>query len=458
MSLPRSSQQLLARLARQAAQALAHLRALGADHAEVRIDHGHSLAATVRDGALEQLSEAQSLGLALRVVVGGRVAAVTTSDLRADALAVMLARAVELAQLAEEDPLAEPPPPRALARRWPELDVFDASLARLGADRASRLAQLAEAAALAADPRIVASGGAMCSRTINHSLLATSGGFVGPSATTRVALRVQVIAEDAAGHKRSGHYWSGGRHLQSLDPPEVVGREAAQRALRCLGAAPIPSGVYPVVFSPEAGAGLIGLVAGCLLGDAVARQRSYLARRLGTRIASPLVTLVDDPLRARGPASRGFDGEGRPTRRRVLVRHGELLGFLLDTASAHRLDLAPTASASGGGGLVHPSPSNFYLQAGRRGPRALYTGLRRGLLVRTTLGLGFDPGTGHFSRGAEGVLIEDGQLTRPVAGVTLSRNLDELLQGIDAVANDFELRTAVASPSFRVDAMTIAGA
>ena len=138
MSLPRASQQLLARLARQAAQALADLRALGADHAEVRLDHGHSLAATVRDGALEQLSEAQSLGLALRVVVGGRVAAVTTSDLRADALALMLGRAIELAQLAEEDPLSEPPPPRALARRWPELDVFDASIPRLGADRATR--------------------------------------------------------------------------------------------------------------------------------------------------------------------------------------------------------------------------------------------------------------------------------------------------------------------------------
>ena len=121
LNRPDCSVEVVDATTQEAAQALAHLRALGADHAEVRIDHGHSLAATVRDGALEQLSEAQSLGLALRVVVGGRVAAVTTSDLRADALAVMLARAVELAQLAEEDPLAEPPPPRALAKRWPEL-------------------------------------------------------------------------------------------------------------------------------------------------------------------------------------------------------------------------------------------------------------------------------------------------------------------------------------------------
>lgn len=456
MSLPRASQTLLAGLQRRAGQILAELKQLGAEHAELRLEHGQSLAASVRDGALEQLGEAQSLSLSLRLVCGGRVATVTSSDLRPVALSPLLARAVELARLAEEDPQAEPPAAKLLARRWPELDLFDATIRRLSADRAIRLALLAEAAAVQ-DPRIDASGGAACSRTVSHALLATSGGFFGASAGTRVGLRAQVIAEDGAGQRRSGHYWSGGRHLASLEPPEAVGREAAHRALRCLGAAPIETGVYPVVFSAEAAAGVIGLVSHCLLGDAVARQRSYLARRLGTMVASPLVTIVDDPLRARGPASRGFDGEGLATRRRVLVRRGELMGFLLDTASARRLDLPATGSAGGGGGQVVPSASNFYMQAGRRGPRALLAGVRRGLFVRATLGFGFDPGTGHFSRGAEGVLIEDGQLTRPVAGVTISRNLDELLRGIDAVANDFELRTAIASPSFRVDAMTVAG-
>lgn len=457
MILPRTSQQQLDRLRRRAARVLEIIKDLGADHAEVRLDHGHTLAASVRGGALELLSDAQSESLAVRVVCGGRVAAVTTSDLRPDALEVFLTRAVELARLAEEDPHAEPPAPRALARRWIDLDLFDPQIRRLTADRATRLAILAEASALAADPRISASGGALCSRTISHSLLATSGGFVGPSATTRASLRAHVIAADSTGRKRSGHYWSGGRHLVHLEAPEAVGREATHRAVRSLGAGPVPTGVYPVIFSAEAAASVVGLVASCLLGDAVARDRSYLARRLGTRVASPHVTLVDDPLRVRGPASRPFDGEGRATRKNVLVRHGQLLGFLLDTQSARRLDLRPCACAGGGGGTPHPTASNFYLRPGRRGPRALFDGVRRGLYVRTTLGHGFDPGSGHFSRGAEGALIEDGELTRPVAEITISRTLDELLHGIDAVASDFELRTAVASPSFRVDAMTIAG-
>ncbi len=456
MSLPRASQTLLTSLERRATQILGRLASVS-EHAELRLEHGETLSASVRDGALEQLGEARSLGLSLRLVNAGRVATITTNDLRPAALEELLAGAVALAQLADEDPHAGPPPRRTQARRWPELDLFDATIRRLGADRATRLATLAEAAALAADPRITASGGAACSRTVTHALLATSTGFRGPSAGTRVALRAHVVASDPAGRRRSGHYWSGGRHLASLEPPEIVGREAAHRALRCLGAAPIASGVYPVVFAPEAAAGIVGLVAGCLLGDAVARGRSYLGSRLGTGVASPQVTLVDDPLRARGPASRGFDGEGLATRRRLLVRRGELLGFLLDTASARRLDLAPTASAGGGGGLVHPTTSNFYMQAGRRGPRSLLAGIRRGLYVRATLGLGFDPATGHFSRGAEGVLIEDGQLTRPVSEVTISRDLDALLHGIDAVADDLELRVAIASPSFRVDAMTVAG-
>ena len=456
VSLPRASQTLLAGLDRRATQILGRLASV-VDHAELRLEHGETLSASVRDGALEQISEARSLGLSLRVVCDGRVAVVTTTDLRSSALDGLLAGAVALARLADEDPHTAPPPRRALARRWPELDLFDGTIRRLGADRATRLASLAEAAALQADPRITSSGGAACSRTVTHALLATSGGFRGPSAGTRVALRAHVVASDTTGRRRSGHYWSGGRHLASLEPPEMVGREAAHRALRSLGAAPIATGAYPVVFAPEAAAGIIGLVAGCLLGDAVARGRSWLGGRLGTSVASPHVTLVDDPLRARGPASRGFDGEGLATRRQVLVRRGELLGFLLDTASAGRLGLARAASAGGGGGLVHPTTSNFYLQAGRRGPRALLAGIRRGLYVRATLGLGFDPGTGHFSRGAEGVLIEDGQLTRPVAEVTISRDLEGLMHGIDAVANDFELRTAIASPSFRVDSMIVAG-
>lgn len=455
MSLPRGSQRLLAQLEQTAARALRTAQARGAAHAEVRVDHGLKLSAQVREGAIELLSEAQSAGLSARVVVGGRVGTATTSDHSAAGVEAAIARAIELAGLGEEDVFAEPPPPTMLARSWPDLELFDGAAARVGAERAARLALLAERAALA-EPQVVGSGGAMGTRSVQHSLLATSGGFVGGTATTWIGLRAHAVA-GLGGLRRSGHYWSGGRHLSQVEPPEAVGREAGRRAARMLGARPIATGQLPVVFGPDAAATLIGLFAGCALGDAVARRRSYLAQRLGTKVAGPKVTLVDDPLLRRAAASRGFDGEGLPTRRIEVVRHGVLRSFLLDSRSARRLDLRPTGSAAGGGGLPHASASNFFMAPGRMTPATLRRGIRRGLYVQALMGLGFDPGTGELSRGAEGFAIEDGELGHPVAEVTVSRNLDELLLGIEAVGRDLSLRGAVAAPSFRVDWAMVAG-
>lgn len=452
MSLPRASQRLLSELRRTAERALEFARAAGADHAELRLDHGSRLSATVRGGATELLSEAQTCGLSARVVCDGRVGTATTSDHSPTGVEAAVVRAVEFAALGEPDVFAEPPPPHQLARSWPELELHDGAVARLGAERAARLALWAERAALA-EPRVLASGGATCTRAVQHSLLATSGGFFGGVAATWIGLRAHAIAGDGP-LRRSGHYWSGGRHLAQLEPPEAIGREAAHRAARMLGARPIATGNYPVVFGPEAASALVSLFAGCVLGDAVVRRRSYLAHRLGSIVAAPKVSLVDDPHLLRAAASRGFDGDGLPTRKVDVVRKGVLRGFLLDSRSARRLDLAPTGSAGAGGSA---SPSNFYMLPGRATPASLLRPVRRGLYVQALLGLGFDPGTGELSRGAEGHLIEDGVLGHPVAEVTVSRNLDDLLRGVEAVARDLSRRGAVSAPSFRVDWATVAG-
>jgi PmbA protein len=141
----------------------------------------------------------------------------------------------------------------------------------------------------------------------------------------------------------------------------------------------------------------------------------------------------------------------------VIIDRGELKSFLLDTYSARKLKLEPTGSAGGGGGIPHSTTSNFFMKAGRSKPEALLRGIDRGLYVTSMMGFGFDPVTGNFSRGAAGFLIENGELTVPVSEITISRNLDDLLRGIDAVADDLDHRTAIASPSFRVDQMTVSG-
>jgi len=440
-----------------ASHALDVLKRLGAQHAEVSVGVGRELEVVVRQGEVELVKEAASSGLSVRVIVDDRVAVSSTTDLGRASVEAFLARAIDMARISEPDPLAAPPDPSELEHDPPLLELFDPRTELIGADEGIAMARRAEAAAFARDARITSSEGASFGRSSAHSVLATSGGFLGQKSGTYQSLSVQAIADDADGKKRNGGYWTGARFRDDLEDAEFVGREAADRAVRFLGSAKMDTGVVPVVFDKEAARAIVGLVASCIVGDAIYRQRSYLAERLGTRIGSSWLTLIDDPGVPRGPGSRAFDGEGRPVPRRDVTESGTLQSLLLDTYSARKLNLAPTGSASGGGGIPHASTSNFYLAAGDRGPETLLDGISRGLYVVRMMGFGFDPVTGDFSRGAEGFLIEDGKLTRPVGEITISRNLDELLGGIEAVANDLEFKTSVASPSFRVDAMTIGG-
>jgi PmbA protein len=437
--------------------ALLQLGKLGVDSAELSVAVGHELEVSVRKSEVELVKEAGSSGLSVRIIRDGRVATSSTTDFTRESISMFLRRAVEMAEVSEKDPLAAPPPAKELAKRWPTLELFDPRTDRIGADEAIALARRAEAAALGSDPRITASEGASFSRTSGHSVLATTGGFMGERSGTYQSVAVQAIADDAGGKKRSGVWWTGGRFFAELESPEDVGVEAARRAIRQLGAMKFDTGVVPVVFEKDAARAIIGLVASCVLGDSVYRERSYLGEKLEERVASELVTLVDDPLLPRGPGSRAFDGEGRAVAPILVCDQGVLKSFLLDTYSARKLGKKPTGSAGGGGGIPHASTSNFFMRAGTTPPADLLKGIERGLFVTRMMGFGFDPTTGNFSRGAEGMLIENGELTVPIGESTISRNLDELLQGIDAVGDDLDHRTATSAPSFRVDHMTVAG-
>jgi len=441
-----------------AEHALATLRRLGVQHAEVSVGTGRELEVSVREGEVELVKEASSSGLSVRVIVDDKVATSSTTDLKRSAVEEFLRRAIDMAAVSEADPLAAPPEPSELSTHVPKLELFDPRVEGFLADDAIAMARTAEQAAFGYDPRISSSEGASFSRSSGRSVLATSGGFLGQKDGTYVSLSVQAIADDEGGKKRNGSHWTGSRFLEDLEDPAAIGLEAAKRAVASLGAKKLETGVYPIVFDKDVARAIVGLVASCILGDAVYRQRSYLAEKLGQAIGSRWLTIVDDPFVERGPGSRTFDGEGRPVSRRAVVEDGTLKSFLLDTYSARKLGLTPTGSANGGGGIPHSSTSNLYLVAGDRPAKALLQGIERGLFVQRMMGFGFDPVTGNFSRGAEGFLIEGGQITRPIGEITISRNLDGVLHGITAVADDLSHKTATSSPSFLVDEMTVAGA
>ncbi|MET0387196.1 MAG: metallopeptidase TldD-related protein [Polyangiales bacterium] len=434
--------------------------AKGATVAEVGVSEGAHLSVKVRMGEPELVEEAGSKSLGLRVMRGQQVAVTWTSDLTEAGLARFIDDALELAELAQPDSFAGPPDPAQLSRaaQHPDLELFDPAVNDLDAARAIDLAKRAEKAALGVDPRLTNSEGANVSRQSGASVLVTSGGFRGGVRGTYASISVHPVAEDADGKKRSGYYWSARRFANELEGAEAVGLEAGRRTIDKLGSRKLDTQEVAVIFDPDAGRSILGLLASCINGGAIWRKSSYLLEREGQPVASPLVTVIDDPLIVRGPGSRPFDGEGLLSRKNVVVENGVLKTFILDTYSAKKLGKQSTGNASrGSGGGVGPATTNLILQPGKLSVEQLLKSTDRAFYVTDMMGFGFNAVTGDFSRGASGFWIERGERKYAVSEVTISLNLDDILKRIDAVADDLDLRTSVCTPTFRVSAMTVAG-
>jgi PmbA protein len=430
----------------------------GADAAEVLVQAGAELSVKVRKGETELVHEAASKALGLRVFRDHRAALTYTSDLSPAALERFVADTVELARLSEPDELNELPDPKDLAREIPELDLFDPATPGVDAGEALERCRRGETAALEYSEKVTNSEGATYSRVTGASALATTDGFSGGYAGSYQSLVVEPICDDADGKKRNGHWWTADRFLDRLEPPEAVGKKAAELTVRKLGAQKIDTGPLPIVFDPEAGRALVRLLFSVISGGAIYRKSSYLMGREGSEVASSLVSIVDDPLIRRGPGSRPYDGEGLPARKNPVVDRGVLKTYLCDTYSARKLGRKSNGCAGRGvGGAPHVTTSNFLVQSGQTPAAEIVKQVKRGLFVTEMMGFGFNAVTGDFSRGAGGFLIENGELTQPVTEVTISANLDEILKGIDAVGDDLDMRSSTACPTFRVRQMMVAG-
>jgi PmbA protein len=434
----------------------------GADDAEVLVRDGSELTAKIRLGEPELVQEAGSRGLGLRVLKDGKRAVTYTSDLRREALEALCAETVTLAGYAERDEYSQPPDPSLLAKTFPELDLYDPKVAEVDAAWALKQAIAGEAAARKHDARVTNSEGATWSRVLGATAFATSGGFVGGYRGSYASFVVEPLCDDttdaANPKKRNGYWWTASRFLAELEAAEAVGIEAARRTVATLGSRKVDTQECAIVFDPEVSRSIVGTIFSVANGSSFWRKSSYLVGKEGEVIASPLVTIVDDPLIPRAPGSKPFDGDGLPTRKNSVVDKGVLQPVLCDVYSARKLGRESTGSAGRGiGGNPGPTTSNLVMQAGTMKRDALIRDTKRGLYVTSLMGFGFNPITGDFSRGAQGFWIEGGELTFPVSEITIAANFDEILKRIDAVADDLELRSATAAPTFRVSHMTLAG-
>jgi PmbA protein len=438
----------------KAAALIKRAQGAGADAADAIYLADASESVQIRLGKLEDVERSESEHIGLRVFCGRRSASIGSTDLGDAALDELADRAVAMARLAPEDPYAGLAPEELLLRGpVAELELADPAEPSPAALRA--LAEASEDAARAV-PGVTNSEGAGASAGAAIMALATSHGFAGAYAGTSRGLSASVIAGEGSGMQRD-YAWRSARRGSDLPSAEEIGALAGARAVAKLEPGRLKSGPVPVVFDPRVGGSLIGHLVGAMAGSAIARRASFLLDRLGEQLFDSAMTVADDPLRLRGLRSRPFDGEGLPVSRRNLVEGGKLTGWLLDSASARQLGLAPTGHASrGASGAPGVAVSNVHLAAGTLSPAALMADIVDGVYVTELIGHGVNGVTGDYSRGASGFRIVNGEIAGPVAEFTIAGNLIDMFKALTP-ADDLEWHRSINVPTIRVDGMTIAG-
>jgi PmbA protein len=430
--------------------------ALGATSADGFLVEERHFSGLVRLGQVDTVTYADDRRLSLRVFVGQASAAASTSDLSRDSLERVVEEATALARITTADQFAGLPDPGSLIDRLPNLDLDDPTGHDLSPEDKLELARRAEAAAMAEHAEITNSEGAEFFDRQARYAYATSHGFERDYATSSFGLTASPVASRNGDMQRDTWY-STARKRARLDEPETIGRTAARRAVRRLGARKVKTTEVPVIFDPENAASLLRALAGAASGPSLYRRASFLLDKLGQKVAASNVTLVDDGTIAGALGSRPFDGEGLATQRTVLVQDGVLSSYLLDSYSARKMGMTSTHHAVRDGSGVSVSTTNLMLQPGTATPADLIKSVKNGFYVTELIGFGVNGVTGDYSRGAAGLWIENGELAYPVEEVTVAGNLLTMFSAVEGIANDLVLRDRTVSPTLLIGRMVVAG-
>jgi PmbA protein len=402
-----------------------------------------------RDGRIEKVSEATTRGLGLDLYVGGRYAAVSTSDLRPEALDRFIEDSVALARTLAPDPYRRLPEPelyRGQAQR--DLELEDPTHGQLDSGTRRRVAEELEVAARAvpgAERILSVTTGVSDSRA--ESALVQTNGFEGTKRGTDFWISAEVTVKDPDGRRPEESAASGGRFRSAVEPPATVGERAARRALSRIGTVKGGSAVMPMVVEPRCGGRLVSMLLGPLSAASLQQKRSFLEGKLGAVIGSPLLDLGDDPLAPRGLGSRLYDGEGLAARPFAVFEGGALRACYVDTYYGRKLGMAPTTARS----------SNLAWKLGGRAQAELLQAVADGVLVTGFLGGNSNGTTGDFSLGVRGFRIRDGRLAEPVGEMNVSGNQLELWPRLSAVGNDPYPYSAARTPTLVFDGVQFAG-
>ena len=431
------------------ARALKH----GATAADAMVYERRDSSISIRQGVVEELEQSEAREIGLRVFAGQSSAIIAGSVLTQDARDRLVTRAMAMAKLAPPDPYLGIATPDQLAKIDLDLDLV--SKTSPTAAELKYLAEETESLALAV-PGITRSNGAGASSSSSDIALASSNGFAKSYKRTGFGFSVSVIAGEGTNMVRD-YDGTSANHFEDLETPQKIASTAAERAVKRMNPQKLQSQAVPVIFDRRVASSLVGHLSSAINGSSIARGVSFLKDQLGHQIFKNNITIVDDPHRLRGFASRSFDSEGLATSRRNFIDKGMLTSWVLDLRSARQLNLQPTGNGSRGlASQPSPSTSNMHMEPGEQSPAEMIKALNKGLLITEFIGSSINPATGDYSRGVSGFWIENGEIKFPVSEVTVAGNLKDMFMNL-TTANDLIFKSSTNAPSCLVEGMTIAG-
>ncbi len=428
---------------------------LGADQSEAFLIKSKDLTIDVRDGAVETLKLAEDRGLGVRVFRNGRIGFAYTSDIQDPAVDEIIRQALANSDKTSPDQYNIMPGPGG---QYASLDLYDPQIQKITADEKIDFAKTIEKAARVVDRRITITERSSYFDAEYEVSLANSLGISAVYQGAYCGGYADLVAEED-GDSQTGFAIKITLNFKELDPAKI-GREAAEKAVKKLGAKTIGTQKAVIVFDPYIATSFLGVIAPALSAEAVQKGKSLFGGKVGQKVASDKVNIVDYGAMPGGIASAPFDGEGVPTTKTMLIQNGELKGFLHNTYTAAKDGVMSTGNGIRSSFKSTPEvgTTNFYIEPGNTSPDDLIKDIRAGLYITDVMGMHTaNPISGDFSVGASGIWIENGSFTKPVRGVAIAGNILELLNEVEGVGSDLTFFGGKGAPTIRISGMTISG-
>lgn len=430
-------------------------RECGADHAELFVVKSRSFEAEIKNNRIDELKQAESSGIGLRVIRSGKTGFSFSSDFRSTALDKMVQQALNNSLYSDKDDALRFPMP---AKQYPQPHFYDGTIGKISLDEKLDLARETTCYAERFDERVKQVERSCYEDGEVEIWIANSNGVFLHQLGNYCGLACLALGE-LQGEQQSGYGMHSGIRYAELSPKKA-GEMAALRAVQMLGATQIESGTMDLILEPMIAAQMMGLISSCFSGEAVYKKKSFLSGKLDCCAASDQLTIIDDGTLEYRLGSASFDGEGVPVQRTVLIENGILKNYLYDTVTAVKCDAVSTGNAirSGFKGTPHIGTTNYYVEAGKQDPEKLIEEVSYGIYITDIMGAHTaNAVSGDFSFGASGILIVHGKLTYPVRGITIAGNFQELLKKISGIGNDLAFYGSYGAPTMRISDVAVSG-